>query len=162
MVQHNMSCLTDDFQLLKYNWALDLSDIPEAKSYGIAQAIFFGFSAGLLGISGFETSANFVEEQKPGVFPKTLRNMWIIVSIYNPIIRYAASRVRRMFSDTGRGAALACEASRGHSCLQYDSLSPMNGLTHPLQLNGHIRASVAQSHGPTAAGRAAEQRRFAD
>jgi hypothetical protein len=83
----------DNFQLLKYNWALDLGDIPEAKSYGIGYAIFFGFSAGLLGISGFETSANFVEEQKPGVFAKTLRNMWFIVSVYNPIIRSVCSSI---------------------------------------------------------------------
>jgi amino acid transporter len=40
----------------------------------------------MLGISGFESSANFVEEQKPGVFPKTLRNMWIVVSVFNPLI----------------------------------------------------------------------------
>lgn len=49
-------------------------------------AIFFGFSASMLGVSGFESSANFVEEQKPGVFPKTLRNMWAIVSIINPLM----------------------------------------------------------------------------
>ncbi|KAH9072446.1 hypothetical protein Ae201684P_022024 [Aphanomyces euteiches] len=36
-------------------------------------AIFFGFSAAMLGVTGFETSANFVQEQKPGVFSKTLR-----------------------------------------------------------------------------------------
>ena len=47
-------------------------------------ALFFGFCAAMLGISGFESSANFVEEQQPGVFPKTLRNMWIAVSILNP------------------------------------------------------------------------------
>jgi len=35
---------------------------------------------------GFETSANFIEEQDKGVFPKTLRNMWIAVAIFNPII----------------------------------------------------------------------------
>ena len=29
--------------------------------------IFFGFCTGLLGVSGFETSANFIEEQKPGI-----------------------------------------------------------------------------------------------
>ena len=29
-------------------------------------SIFFGFSSAMLGVSGFETSANFVEEQKPG------------------------------------------------------------------------------------------------
>ncbi|MNK21292.1 hypothetical protein D3C87_395460 [compost metagenome] len=40
----------------------------------------------MLGISGFESSANFVEEQKPGVFRKTLRNMWAIVSFFNPAI----------------------------------------------------------------------------
>ena len=40
----------------------------------------------MLGISGFESSANFVEEQQTGVFPKTLRNMWAIVSFFNPAI----------------------------------------------------------------------------
>jgi len=49
-------------------------------------ALFFGFSSALLGISGFETSANFIEEQQKGVFIKTLRNMWILVSIFNPLI----------------------------------------------------------------------------
>jgi amino acid transporter len=56
----------------------------------ITMAIFFGFSASMLGISGFESSANFVEEQKPGVFPKTLRNMWLIVSIINPLMAFLA------------------------------------------------------------------------
>jgi amino acid transporter len=51
---------------------------------GIWLALFFGFSAAMLGISGFESSANFVEEQADGVFPKTLRNMWIAVTILNP------------------------------------------------------------------------------
>ena len=57
---------------------------------GITTALFFGFSAGMLGISGFESSANFVEEQKKGVFPKTLRNMWVVVSIFNPLIAFFA------------------------------------------------------------------------
>ncbi len=51
---------------------------------GIWVALFFGFSASMLGISGFESSSNFVEEQADGVFPKTLRNMWIAVTILNP------------------------------------------------------------------------------
>ena len=51
-------------------------------------ALFFGFCAAMLGISGFESSANFVEEQEPGVFPKTLRNMWIAVSILNPSMAF--------------------------------------------------------------------------
>ncbi len=50
--------------------------------------ILFGFCVSLLGISGFESSANFVEEQEEGVFPKTLRNMWAIVSVANPLIAF--------------------------------------------------------------------------
>ena len=47
--------------------------------------LFLGFSSSLLGVSGFESSANFVEEQKKGVFGKTLRNMLIGVSVINPL-----------------------------------------------------------------------------
>lgn len=49
-------------------------------------AIFYGFSSAMLGVSGFETSAQFVEEQAPGVFPKTLRNMWAGVMLFNPLL----------------------------------------------------------------------------
>lgn len=42
----------------------------------VLTAIFFGFGASMLGITGFESSSNYVEEQAPGVFRKTLRNMW--------------------------------------------------------------------------------------
>ncbi len=55
--------------------------------------LFLGFSTAMLGISGFESSANFVEEQEPGVFPKTLRNMWVAVSIINPSIALLAVMV---------------------------------------------------------------------
>lgn len=63
------------------------------KGGSLTTALFFGFSAAMLGISGFESSANFVEEQKRGVFPKTLRNMWIAVSILNPLIALLAIAV---------------------------------------------------------------------
>ena len=56
----------------------------------VGRAIFWGFSAAMLGISGFESSANFVEEQRPGVFPRTLRNMWLAVSIFNPLMAFLA------------------------------------------------------------------------
>ncbi|WP_016990672.1 APC family permease [Flavobacterium sp. ACAM 123] len=62
------------------NWNLPVT------SGGIVNALFLGFSAAMLGISGFESSSNFVEEQRQGVFPKTLRNMWAIVSFFNPMI----------------------------------------------------------------------------
>lgn len=57
---------------------------------GLLHAIFFGFAAAMLGISGFESSANFIEEQQRGVFPKTLRNMWIAVAVFNPLISLLA------------------------------------------------------------------------
>lgn len=56
----------------------------------LTRAIFLGFAASMLGISGFESSANFVEEQEHGVFPKTLRNMWIVVSFFNPLMAILA------------------------------------------------------------------------
>ncbi|WP_051359739.1 APC family permease [Adhaeribacter aquaticus] len=62
-----------------------LLNYRQPVSGSIWQALFFGFAAAMLGISGFESSANFVEEQAPGVFPKTLRNMWLAVTIFNPL-----------------------------------------------------------------------------
>ncbi|WP_417428106.1 APC family permease [Halpernia sp.] len=72
------------FAILYDNFALPV------RGGSIATALFFGFAAAMLGISGFESSANFVEEQKNGVFPKTLRNMWIAVSVLNPLIAFFA------------------------------------------------------------------------
>ena len=81
------------------NWNLPLEG-------SITTAIFFGFAASMLGISGFESSANFVEEQEDGVFPKTLRNMWIVVSIINPLMAFLAlavvpiPEVKEIYSNT--------------------------------------------------------------
>ncbi len=69
--------------ILVSNWSLPNPD-------QLLIGLFLGFSAALLGISGFESSANFIEEQKPGVFVKTLRNMWVTVSIFNPLIAIIA------------------------------------------------------------------------
>lgn len=54
-------------------------------------AIVYGFSSAMLGITGFETTANFVEQQKKGVFAKTLRNMIWLVSV--PCLSRAVPRV---------------------------------------------------------------------
>jgi len=72
--------LTHGLDTFHINWQTPIS------SGSIQTALFLGFSAAMLGISGFESSANFVEEQEHGVFPKTLRNMWGIVSFFNPVI----------------------------------------------------------------------------
>ncbi|MCB0654749.1 MAG: APC family permease [Saprospiraceae bacterium] len=75
---------------------------------GIKRALFFGFAAAMLGISGFESSANFVEEQGEGVFPKTLRNMWIVVSIFNPLMAFLALSIIPMAEvDANQEALLA-------------------------------------------------------
>lgn len=66
------------------NFDHTLHTLPNLSS--LASALFFGFAASLLGVSGFESSANFVEEQGKGVFRKTLRNMLIGVVIFNPLI----------------------------------------------------------------------------
>ena len=82
-----------------YHVAVNGIDILEANfslplgQGGLTNALFFGFCAAMLGISGFESSSNFVEEQKEGVFPKTLRNMWIAVSVFNPTIALLALAV---------------------------------------------------------------------
>ncbi|WP_066509114.1 APC family permease [Rufibacter sp. DG15C] len=68
--------------------ALNYSQPLEGGS--IWKALFFGFAAAMLGISGFESSANFVEEQERGVFPKTLRNMWLAVTVFNPLTAFLA------------------------------------------------------------------------
>ncbi|MBW1679089.1 MAG: APC family permease, partial [Deltaproteobacteria bacterium] len=75
--------LLGGFEILRANWAQVPTDWNQ-----LLIALFLGFSAALLGISGFESSSNFVEEQKLGVFRKTLRNMWVAVFIFNPLISF--------------------------------------------------------------------------
>eukprot|EP01090_Pellita_catalonica_P002334 TRINITY_DN11928_c0_g1_i1.p1 TRINITY_DN11928_c0_g1~~TRINITY_DN11928_c0_g1_i1.p1 ORF type:complete len:714 (+),score=99.71 TRINITY_DN11928_c0_g1_i1:30-2144(+) len=70
-----------DQSILSYNWKTKpIRNVP--------LDIFYGFCSGLLGVTGFETSANYIEEQREGVFAKTLRNMWISVAIFNPLISF--------------------------------------------------------------------------
>lgn len=75
--------LTNGLAILSSNFALP-------SEQGLMAALFFGFAASMLGISGFESSANFVEEQAEDVFPRTLRNMWVAVSVFNPTLALLA------------------------------------------------------------------------
>jgi amino acid transporter len=72
---------THDFSMLAENFHHPVKG-------SIPMALFLGFSTAMLGISGFESSANFVEEQDKGVFRKTLRNMWLAVTIINPLMAF--------------------------------------------------------------------------
>ena len=102
-----------------FNHGLDTFHINFAQPVkgSIGQALFFGFSAAMLGISGFESSANFVEEQAPGVFPKTLRNMWLAVTIFNPLTAFMILAIIPMGEVPEHQAALLAyfgEVTGGH------------------------------------------------
>ena len=66
--------------------ALLLANLAIPSPRGLIASLFFGFAAAMLGVSGFESSSNFIEEQRAGVFPLTLRNMWLAVVIFNPLV----------------------------------------------------------------------------
>ncbi|MGV3505265.1 MAG: APC family permease [Adhaeribacter sp.] len=83
----------------------------------IGRALFFGFAAAMLGISGFESSANFVEEQAPGVFIRTLRNMWLAVTFFNPLMALLVLAILPMAQVQPHQAALLAhlgEVAGGH------------------------------------------------
>lgn len=82
--------LTGGAFLLANGFDTLVTNLGTPTDKGPAAALFFGFAAAMLGISGFESSANFVEEQAQGVFPKTLRNMWAAVGFFNPAMALLA------------------------------------------------------------------------
>jgi hypothetical protein len=62
--------------LLQENIQRDFPDVQVGGSvvHGTwATALLFGVSSAMLGVSGFESSSQFVEEQATGVFVKTLK-----------------------------------------------------------------------------------------
>uniref|UniRef100_A0A7S0ESQ3 Amino acid permease/ SLC12A domain-containing protein n=1 Tax=Hanusia phi TaxID=3032 RepID=A0A7S0ESQ3_9CRYP len=62
------------------------NNLKEPLKYDWPLSILFGFCTAMLGVTGFETSANYIEEQQRGVFPKTLFNTWFIVFCLNPLL----------------------------------------------------------------------------
>lgn len=90
LVVGGLFVMNNGLDVLWANFAQPLPTPPTGGSGGLLIALFFGFSVSMLGISGFESSSNFVEEQEDGVFPKTLRNMWWAVSFFNPIMALLA------------------------------------------------------------------------
>lgn len=82
------------------------ANLAAPSDRGIGAALFFGFAAAMLGISGFESSANFVEEQAEGVFPKTLRNMWLAVGFFNPMMALLALSLVPIAAVAGHQEAL--------------------------------------------------------
>eukprot|EP00752_Nemacystus_decipiens_P004270 g3901.t1 len=75
--------------ILKENLQQDFPDVMVGGTVVAGTwytAILFGVSSAMLGVSGFESSSQFVEEQAKGVFVKTLRNMQWGVAVFNPAI----------------------------------------------------------------------------
>jgi len=83
-------CLVCGWYVLTNGIGQIVANFNVRSQHSLSYQLFAGFSAAMLGISGFESSANYVEEQARGVFPKTLRNMWIIVTVFNPLIAILA------------------------------------------------------------------------
>ncbi|TMW57494.1 hypothetical protein Poli38472_003419 [Pythium oligandrum] len=81
--------------------------IPDVSVWGdilpgnVMTAIFYGYGTAMLGVTGFEASAQFIEEQALGVFPKTLRNMWVVSSFYNFAFSFLALAVVPMEGAAG-------------------------------------------------------------
>lgn len=89
LIIHSMYwvCFVDNFTILRWNWNHAYDSLPGGEPVPwFFEAVLFGFASAMLGITGFETSANYVEQQRPGVFPKTLFNMWMLVAIVNPLL----------------------------------------------------------------------------
>lgn len=83
--------IRDGGNTLKASWNSQSSQALPHSS--VVENLFYGYCSALLGVTGFETSSNYIEEQKPGVFPKTLRNMWIAITLINPALAVLAMGV---------------------------------------------------------------------
>jgi len=112
LVVIGVASLISDPSVFVQNLKTPVSQWPTPHSGGVLIALFFGFSAAMLGISGFESSANYIEEQQPGVFPKTLRNMWMAVAVFNPLISLLAFALLPMGNIAPHKEALLSEMGR--------------------------------------------------
>jgi amino acid transporter len=123
------------------------ANLATPTPHGVLMALFFGFSAALLGISGFESSANFVEEQEEGVFQKTLRNMWFAVSFFNPVMALLALALMPIPTAEANKAALLSAMGRisgGNwfaGLISIDAFLVLSGavLTSYVGVNGLVR-----------------------
>jgi amino acid transporter len=67
----------NDPSTLRSNLATPFPDVEietgRIRGGSFATALFFGFASAILGVSGFESSAQFVQSQAPGVFVKVTK-----------------------------------------------------------------------------------------
>jgi amino acid transporter len=63
-----------------------MANLATPPDQGDFFALAYGFCVALLGVTGFETSANYIEAQARGVYPRVLRNVCVLVIVVNPLI----------------------------------------------------------------------------
>jgi len=73
-------------EVLIANW-----NYPYPDNTSAVQMIFNGFCIGLLGVTGYETAGNFIEELHPSDFPKVMRNMFGFLTLLNTPLTLVAT-----------------------------------------------------------------------
>lgn len=92
----------DGFMIFKGNMNTSLPDIVSSEGHSlasnsIAASIYFGYASALLGITGFETASNYVEEmESPQVFVWTVNGMWLLAGVFNPLLSLVSMMVLTM------------------------------------------------------------------
>ena len=68
--------------LLQDNWTTGMATVrAPSTGKGIARAIFDGICVAFVGFTGFECSPSYINQVKPGEFPKALRNLHLITML---------------------------------------------------------------------------------
>eukprot|EP00727_Mastigamoeba_balamuthi_P002840 m51a1_g12553 hypothetical protein (403) ;mRNA; r:906-2281 len=65
----------------------------------------YGFSTAMLGVTGFESASNYIESQKPGVFPRVLRNVWALLTVQNFTLAFLVTALVPMEELNGGGSS---------------------------------------------------------
>lgn len=92
----------DGFQLFGDNMQTPMPTILSSQSEILAErsvpaSIYYGYASALLGITGFETASNYVEDlTSPQTFISTVNWMWLLVGVYNPILSLVSMMVLPM------------------------------------------------------------------
>ncbi|KAI5477825.1 amino acid transmembrane transporter [Pseudohyphozyma bogoriensis] len=90
-------------EVLRQNWH---SEQPGSAS-GIASQIFMGVCIGFLGVTGFESTPDFISTLRPGVYPSVLLNLQLIATALNAPLMLVTFAVLPAATDImGNGSVL--------------------------------------------------------
>ena len=145
--------VSDGGRTLMDNWRTPFPDIVTTDGATVAPgspqaALFFGYAAALLGITGFETAANYVEEMADArTYVSVLRNMWLAAGFFNPLVALVAQGVLPMAdmyaNSSNLLAALALKAGgpslRAFLCIDGTLVLAGSVLTAYVGITGLVR-----------------------